>query len=87
MLHTVAEKQQQEARGPASNRTWVQAALRSAPLVPAKTGAALGLQQERDQQQEGASDSTAAGTASQDLPQREVMDNLVNRLAAPEDSR
>lgn len=49
---------------------------RSAPLVPVKTGAALGLQ-------EGGSNSNAAG---QDLPQRDVMDDLVDKLAALEDS-
>lgn len=54
---------------------------RSAPLVPVKTGAALG--QEQQQLEGGGSDSTAA---SQDLPQRDVMDDLVDRLAALEDS-
>jgi hypothetical protein len=52
---------------------------RSAPLVPVKTGAALG-------HQEGGNDSTAAAAAGQDLPQRDVMDDLVDRLAALEDS-
>jgi hypothetical protein len=50
---------------------------RSAPLVPVKTGAAL------VGHQEGGSDSTAAGL---DLPPRDVMDDLVDSLAAMEDS-
>ncbi|KAF8480429.1 hypothetical protein DFH94DRAFT_692743 [Russula ochroleuca] len=60
---------------------------RSAPLVPVKTGAALG-QEQQQQQHEGGGDPTAAaaGAAGQDLPQRDVMDDLVDRLAALEDS-
>jgi hypothetical protein len=54
----------------------------SAPLVPVKTGAALGQHQGQEQQHVG-SDFTAAG---HDLPQRDVMDDLVDRLAALEDS-
>ena len=56
---------------------------RSAPLVPVKTGAALGQEQQQQHEGGGGSDSTAAG---QDLPQRDVMDDLVDRLAALEDS-
>jgi hypothetical protein len=48
---------------------------RSAPLVPVKTGAALG-QQGQEEQQEG----------GQNLRRRDVMDDLVDKLAALEDS-
>src|SRR6266849_1275707 len=51
---------------------------RSAPLVPVKTGAALSHQQGQEEQREGGS--------GQDLPRRDVMDDLVDRLAALEDS-
>jgi hypothetical protein len=76
MLHTVAEKQQQEARGVASNRTWVGglgAAWRTARTSEDRrsAGSALTLQQGQEQQ-EGASDSTAAGTAGQDLPREKL---------------
>jgi len=58
---------------------------RSAPLVPVKTGAALGEQQGQGQErQEGGGDGDAVA-AGQDLPQRDVMDDLVDRLAALED--
>ncbi|KAF8504711.1 hypothetical protein F5888DRAFT_776741 [Russula emetica] len=57
----------------------------SAPLVPVKTGAALGQQE----QQEGGFRSDGGTTITgggQDLHQRDVMDDLVDRLAALEDS-
>ena len=49
---------------------------RSAPLVPVKTGAALGQQQQEE----------AGGDTGQGRPQRDVMDDLVESLAALEDS-
>ena len=58
----------------------------SAPLVPVKTGAALGQLQGQEQQHEGEGDFTGAGAAGHDMPQRDVMDDLVDRLAALEDS-
>jgi len=54
-----------------------------------KTGAALGqqLQQgQEEQQQEGGSVFGGGGGGGQALPQRDVMDDLVDRLAALEDS-
>jgi len=57
---------------------------RSAPLVPVKTGAALGQQQQgqgSEQQRE-----ETGGEYSQGQPQRDVMDDLVERLAALEGS-
>ncbi|KAN0109153.1 hypothetical protein V8E52_009584 [Russula decolorans] len=56
---------------------------RSAPLVPVKTGAALG-QQQQQQGQEGQQEGESA--SGQGLPQRDVMDDLVDRLAALEES-
>ena len=55
----------------------------SAPLVPVKTGAALGQQQGQEQ---GGGDATSSVAAGQGQPQRDVMDDLVERLAALEDS-
>ncbi|KAI9453119.1 hypothetical protein F5148DRAFT_1234163 [Russula earlei] len=56
----------------------------SAPLVPVKTGAAaLDLQQ--GQPGEGGSADTSA-VGGQGTPQRDVMDDLVDKLAALEDS-
>ena len=57
----------------------------SAPLVPVKTGAALGQQQERGQE-EGGGDGAPSVGAGQGRPQRNVMDDLVESLAALEDS-
>jgi hypothetical protein len=57
---------------------------RSAPLVPVKTGAALGQQQQgqgSEQQRE-----ERGGEYSQGQPKKDVMDDLVERLAALEDS-
>jgi hypothetical protein len=49
-----------------------------------KTGAALGQQQQQGRgQQEG---EGATGGGGEDLPRRDVMDDLVDRLAALEDS-
>jgi hypothetical protein len=58
---------------------------RSAPLVPVKTGAALGQQQQQQQAQEKWQEE-AGGDTSQGQPRRDVMDDLVERLAALEDS-
>jgi len=55
----------------------------SAPLVPVKTGVALGQQQQEQRQQQ--QQQHREGAAGQDLPQRDVMDDLVDRLAALED--
>jgi len=58
---------------------------RSAPLVPVKTGAAL--DQQHQQQGEGAGQwLEAGGDTGQGQPPRDVMDDLVERLAALEDS-
>ncbi|KAI0277976.1 hypothetical protein BGY98DRAFT_976068 [Russula aff. rugulosa BPL654] len=57
----------------------------SAPLVPVKTGAALGQQQQQGQQ-EGWNGAVGAGAGGQDLHRRDVMDDLVDRLAALENS-
>jgi hypothetical protein len=58
---------------------------RSAPLVPVKTGAAaLDLQQGQQEQQYER--GGMAATSSPGPPQRDVMDDLVNQLAALEDS-
>jgi hypothetical protein len=55
----------------------------SAPLVPVKTGAAL----EQEGQEEGGGADTVAGQGQgQGQPQRDVMDDLVERLAALEES-
>lgn len=65
---------------------------RSAPLVPVKTGAALGQQQQQQQegkgqgQEERRREGGRAIGGGQNLPQRDVMDDLVDRLAALEDS-
>ena len=91
MLHTVGEKQQQEARGAASNpnRTWVRAAHRTARTCEDRRGA--GSAAGTGSTTRGARDyrgwHRSLVRPSQDLPQREVMDNLVDRPAAPEDSR
>jgi hypothetical protein len=58
---------------------------RSAPLVPVKTGAALGQQQQQQQAQEKWQEE-AGGDTGQGQPRRDVMDDLVERLAALEDS-
>jgi len=57
----------------------------SAPLVPVKTGAALGQLQEQGRE-EGGGDAASSLAAGQGQPQRDVMDDLVERLAALEDS-
>ena len=62
---------------------------RSAPLVPVKTGAALGQQQQgqgQEGQQPEGGNATGGGGPGQGLPQRDVMDDLVDRLAALEES-
>ena len=62
---------------------------RSAPLVPVKTGAALGQQQQgqgQEGQQSEGGNATGGGGPGQGLPQRDVMDDLVDRLAALEES-
>ncbi len=62
---------------------------RSAPLVPVKTGAALegqGQGQGQGQQQQEVGGDAAGAAAGQGLPQRDVMDDLVDRLAALEDT-
>lgn len=55
-----------------------------------KTGAALGLQQQQGLELEGGMSATIGGgyggAGGQGLPQRDVMDDLVDRLAALEDS-
>ena len=53
--------------------------------MPVKTGAALGQQQERGQE-EGGGDAAPSVGAGQGRPQRDVMDDLVESLAALEDS-
>ena len=66
---------------------------RSAPLIPVKTGAALGQQQQgqgqgqgQEEQQPEGGNATGGGGPGQGLPQRDVMDDLVDRLAALEES-
>jgi len=56
---------------------------RSAPLVPVKNGAALGQQQQRQRSEQRREET--GGENSQGRPQRDVMDDLVERLAALED--
>ncbi|KAH9988773.1 hypothetical protein BJV74DRAFT_459407 [Russula compacta] len=55
------------------------------PLVPVKTGAALG-QQQQEEGSDAAAAAAAATAGGEGLPQRDVMDDLVDRLAALEDS-
>ena len=50
-----------------------------------KTGAALGQHQGQEEHQEGGS-GVGAGVGGQDVHRRDVMDDLVDRLAALEDS-
>ena len=56
---------------------------RSAPLVPVKTGAAALGQEEEHQGEVG----SGGGAGGRDLPRRDVMDDLVDRLAALDNSR
>jgi len=51
-----------------------------------KTGAALGEQQQGQERRQEGGDGADVAAAGQDLPQRDVMDDLVDRLAALEDS-
>jgi hypothetical protein len=57
----------------------------SAPLVPVKTGAALSRQQQQGQGPEQWQEE-AGGDTGQGQPRRDVMDDLVERLAALEDT-
>ncbi|KAI0290999.1 hypothetical protein BC826DRAFT_1092417 [Russula brevipes] len=56
-------------------------------LVPVRTGAALGQQQQGwERVQEGGGGGDSAVGAGQGAPRRDVMDDLVDKLAALEDS-
>jgi hypothetical protein len=55
---------------------------RAAPLVPVKTG--LALDQQQQQQQQWKEDGIGSDTAGQGGHPRDVMDDLVDRLAALE---
>lgn len=57
---------------------------RSAPLVPVKTGASAAAAAALGQQQQGQGQEERRGDAG--VSQRDVMDDLVDRLAALEDS-